>query len=203
MMPAIGGGLCQLSNALYDVALRAGCEIVERHAHSHPRAGIGRWPSGRDATVRLELTSICAFHAAVELMLQCASWSRRDLIVSLLTKTARTPARQLAWRRGQPDLAFAPDRLRRRAAAPATRPTAHFTSTAGAARWTSIAGRAAFVVDEYWPEFAAYVAATRQAQLDLLCAPNLRRWSRDGCRRSVSLKAARWQGGDALAGLAV
>ncbi|TMJ35729.1 MAG: hypothetical protein E6G87_11825 [Alphaproteobacteria bacterium] len=28
----IGGGLCQLSNALYEAALAAGFEIVERHA---------------------------------------------------------------------------------------------------------------------------------------------------------------------------
>ena len=34
VVPAIGGGLCQLSNALYGLALRSGAEIVERHAHS-------------------------------------------------------------------------------------------------------------------------------------------------------------------------
>ena len=34
IIPAIGGGLCQLSNALYDAALSAGFEIIERHAHT-------------------------------------------------------------------------------------------------------------------------------------------------------------------------
>ena len=34
MVPSVGGGLCQLSNALYGLALESGCEIVERHAHS-------------------------------------------------------------------------------------------------------------------------------------------------------------------------
>ena len=34
MVASTGGGLCQLSNALYEVALQAGCRIVERHAHS-------------------------------------------------------------------------------------------------------------------------------------------------------------------------
>lgn len=34
MVPSIGGGLCQLSNAIYDAALRSGLEIVERHRHS-------------------------------------------------------------------------------------------------------------------------------------------------------------------------
>ena len=37
MIPTIGGGLCQLTNALSRVAHRAGMEIVERHSHSvHP-----------------------------------------------------------------------------------------------------------------------------------------------------------------------
>jgi vancomycin resistance protein VanW len=31
---SMGGGLCQLSNALYWVALHIGCDIVERHRHS-------------------------------------------------------------------------------------------------------------------------------------------------------------------------
>ena len=46
----VGGGLCQLSNALYEVAVLAGFEIVERHAHSRIVAG-SRAAAGRDATV--------------------------------------------------------------------------------------------------------------------------------------------------------
>jgi vancomycin resistance protein YoaR len=37
MIPTVGGGLCQLTNALSRVAHQAGMEIVERHSHSvHP-----------------------------------------------------------------------------------------------------------------------------------------------------------------------
>ena len=37
MIPTIGGGLCQLTNALSRVSHQAGMEIVERHSHSvHP-----------------------------------------------------------------------------------------------------------------------------------------------------------------------
>src|SRR3984893_2592582 len=50
LVPAAGGGLCQLSNALYDAALQAGCEIVERHAHSRIVVGSAAG-AGRDATV--------------------------------------------------------------------------------------------------------------------------------------------------------
>lgn len=50
LVASIGGGLCQLSNALYAVALDAGAEIVERHAHSQTVPG-SQAEAGRDATV--------------------------------------------------------------------------------------------------------------------------------------------------------
>jgi hypothetical protein len=50
MIPAIGGGLCQLSNALYQVATDAGCEIIERHPHSRVVPGSAT-EARRDATV--------------------------------------------------------------------------------------------------------------------------------------------------------
>ncbi len=50
MIASVGGGLCQLSNALYSAALNAGCEIVERHAHSQVVPG-SLAELGRDATV--------------------------------------------------------------------------------------------------------------------------------------------------------
>jgi vancomycin resistance protein VanW len=37
MIPSVGGGICQLTNALSRVAHRSGMEIVERHSHTvHP-----------------------------------------------------------------------------------------------------------------------------------------------------------------------
>lgn len=50
LISSVGGGLCQLSNALYEAALQAGFEIVERHAHSRVVPG-SRAQLGRDATV--------------------------------------------------------------------------------------------------------------------------------------------------------
>jgi hypothetical protein len=50
IIPSIGGGLCQLSNALYDAALTAQLEVVERHAHSERVPG-SMALAGRDATV--------------------------------------------------------------------------------------------------------------------------------------------------------
>ena len=65
IVPTIGGGLCQLSNALYDAGLRAGFEIVERHAHTAVIAGTLA-EQGRDATifwnyVDLQMRSSAAF----------------------------------------------------------------------------------------------------------------------------------------------
>ena len=50
LVPSIGGGLCQLSNALYDAALRAGLQVVERHRHTQVVPG-SLAESDRDATV--------------------------------------------------------------------------------------------------------------------------------------------------------
>ncbi len=50
IVPNVGGGLCQISNALYDAALKANFEIVERHAHTQIIAG-SLAETGRDATV--------------------------------------------------------------------------------------------------------------------------------------------------------
>jgi hypothetical protein len=50
MIATIGGGLCQLSNALYEAAIDAGLEVVERHAHTRIVPG-SRAAAGRDATV--------------------------------------------------------------------------------------------------------------------------------------------------------
>lgn len=51
IIPTIAGGICQLSNALYDAALKAGFEIKERHRHSKVIKG-SLAEQGRDATVK-------------------------------------------------------------------------------------------------------------------------------------------------------
>ncbi len=49
---SMGGGLCQLSGLIYNLALLAGCEITERFNHSIDAYGESRYiPLGRDATV--------------------------------------------------------------------------------------------------------------------------------------------------------
>jgi hypothetical protein len=43
-----GGGICQLATSIYNAALEAGMEIIERHPHSR---AVGYVPPGRDATI--------------------------------------------------------------------------------------------------------------------------------------------------------
>jgi len=50
LIPTSGGGLCQLSNALYDCALKSACTIEERHAHTQIVPG-SMADMNRDATV--------------------------------------------------------------------------------------------------------------------------------------------------------
>ena len=181
MMPAIGGGLCQLSNALYDVALQAGCRIIERHAHSVRVPGSAA-AEGRDATVAWNYVDL-RFAAEHEMMLS-VRLSRRDLNVSLLKRAAkaRTPVAVEA------PVAFAPDPEVENCGACDQTGCAFHEHRERPSR--AVAGRAAFVVDEFWPELAAYVAETRQAR-DLLCAPTLRRWTSEGFGEVFE---ARWQG---------
>ncbi len=51
IVPTIAGGLCQLSNALYDAALEANFEIIERHKHTKIIPG-SLAEKDRDATVK-------------------------------------------------------------------------------------------------------------------------------------------------------
>lgn len=50
MIASVGGGLCQVTNLLYQAAMDAGFEIIERHAHSRIVPGSSA-ALGQDATV--------------------------------------------------------------------------------------------------------------------------------------------------------
>ncbi len=50
LVPGLGGGLCQVSSTLYNAALLANLDIVERYSHS---LTIGYLPVGRDATISI------------------------------------------------------------------------------------------------------------------------------------------------------
>ncbi len=161
IVPATGGGLCQLSNALYDMALTAGCEIVERHAHSRRVPG-SRAAQGRDATVAWNYVDL-RFRSARPLLL-CVRLDAHELIVELRAPDGEAPR------------ATVPSRDAPRADAESCETcdeTACFRHGAAASE-----GRKAWLVDEFWPEFDAHIAAGK-SERDLLCLPlDGKRWRR-------------------------
>ncbi len=189
MVRAVGGGLCQLSNALYDVALKAGCAILERHGHSRIVAGSAA-ALGRDATVAWNYVDL-RFAAARDLML-LVRLDREALVVEL---RARPADRERASGQGPADLS----NLARHGADNCADcdETDCFLHEHGRRSHPTPVSRTAFLVDEAWPEFQAYVAAVKRPE-DVLALPldgarwrlERYRWDRRGFAGVVEAPAA-------------
>ncbi len=148
MVASTGGGLCQLSNALYEVALQAGCRIVERHTHSRIVPG-SLAAEGRDATVAWNYVDL-RFAAERDLRLS-VRLDRDTLTVRLLG--AEEPVARM---RPAPRAIGVPLILARSCASCGE--TECFMHEGDAP--TADIRRQAFLVDEAWPEFKAYVRET-------------------------------------------
>jgi len=156
IIPSVGGGLCQLSNALYDAALTAGLEIVERHAHTQVIAG-SLAETGRDATVFWNYVDL-RFRAAGRLRIE-AEMDAEQLVVRFRAHaeaTAATPA---------PGSCKQPALMGNCITCNMTECFRHAPQLA-----FSATERRAFLVDEYWPEHDAYITSQRRAG-DLLAVP--------------------------------
>lgn len=63
VVQSTGGGLCQISGLIYNLALESGLEIRERHPHSIDAYGERRYlPLGRDATVAWVSKDLCFYN---------------------------------------------------------------------------------------------------------------------------------------------
>ncbi|MFS8877336.1 VanW family protein [Synechococcus sp. H55.11] len=85
-LDSVGGGICQVSSSLYNAALLAGLEVVERHPHYRPVESV---PPGLDATVWYGLADLKLrnpFPWPVRLHLQIRG---QNLIVSVLGRGSR------------------------------------------------------------------------------------------------------------------
>jgi len=158
IVPNIGGGLCQISNALYDAALQANFEIVERHAHTQVIAG-SLAETGRDATVfwnyvDLRFRSPNAFRIEAKL-------GKDHLRVTFKgekqqTKTLFQISKRAALHSPQPG------------SCATCGVESCFRSLPADANLDF--GRTAFLLDEYAPEFDEYVQNVRTAK-DFLFVP--------------------------------
>lgn len=152
IIPAIGGGLCQLSNALYDAALKACLEIVERHAHNQVIPG-SLAEIDRDATVFWNYVDL-RFRTQEPLRIEAVMDDRtlrvRFHTVSQLVIDA--PAIALPLSPANSCLSCG------------------VSSCFRQQQPTVLAGRTAYLVDDYWPEFDRYIQSTRTAR-DYLFLP--------------------------------
>jgi len=169
LVASTGGGLCQLSNALFDVALKSGAEIVERHAHSRRVPGSAA-QFGRDATVAWNYVDF-RFKAPQDLMLR-SILTDKELVLQIYGKVSRPGIDWAVERIDSPDIA---------AFLPAANDCGSCSQT-GCHRHDGDAprseGRTAFLLDEAWPEFRAYVRE-RKSRNDLLGIPlDGKRWNR-------------------------
>jgi len=189
IIPSTGGGLCQLSNALYDAALKAGFEIVERHSHTKVIEG-SLAEVGRDATVfwnyiDLRFRSRSAFYIEAKL-------TSDKLKVEIYAEKAKQKKPVELLRRSK-----AIDVLN--SCATCGVDECHRVVTSGSGRGEF--GKTAFLVDEFWPEHDDYIQDMR-SKSDTLMIPidgdRFRRanyaWSTDGfarVRQSIFATAVR------------
>lgn len=151
VIPSVGGGLCQLSNALYDAALKAGFEIVERHAHTQVIPG-SLAEVGRDATVFWNYVDL-RFRAATAFRIE-ADMDADHLVLrfrALAAETAALPPLPKSYSRGLkgkgPNNCLSCNVVQ------------CFRHVPPAA---AQAGEAAFLLDGFVPEFDAHVQAARR-----------------------------------------
>ena len=164
VIPAIGGGLCQLSNMLYGLALMSHCEILERHAHSvkMPNAPI------HDATVAWnyidlrfrvkQRTKIVAAMSADELILE---FQYDQPISTALRTTEETTSPGLAP-----------------AESCETCNETNCFRHIGKSGVQPIRETTAYIVDVYWPEFGQYVDRAKQSCDVLMLPVDGKRWKR-------------------------
>src|SRR5215471_19276128 len=175
LIPTIGGGLCQLSNALYQCALESGFEIIERHAHSQVVPGSAA-EYGMDATVfwnyvDLRFRSTSAFRIE-------ASLAGGRLIVRFKragrfkSEEPERPAhrtltlvRSNSTAQSRASLTLPVMRSNPAGQSPASCASCGVLScfrNEDAQPRESNHGKTAYLVDEYWPEFDEFVTSTRK-----------------------------------------
>jgi hypothetical protein len=179
LIPSVGGGLCQLSNSLYDLALQSGCEILERHAHSVAVPGSAA-EQGRDATV---------FWNYVDLRFRPR---QNTLITSVLTRN------ELVLRFWGRQRLISIGGLQSETRKASFINTCTDCGVSGCFRHvlpqaSKFSDRTAFLVEECWPEFEQY-ARQIMSEMDDLFLPYRSRfkatgryeWNNEGYRRTIA-----------------
>jgi VanW like protein len=160
LIPSVGGGLCQLSNTLYSLALNTGTEILERHAHTQIIPG-SLAEIGQDATVFWNYVDL---RFRVYEALRIEAFLTSDVLVVRFKgqKIATDPQPKVSTPQAQPFI----DPTHQCDTCNITACIRHIPQTAS----QKSLGRTAYLVDEYWPEFDRYIQTHRTTR-DLLALP--------------------------------
>jgi len=153
----VGGGLCQLSNALYDAALKANFEIVERHPHSKVVEG-SLAEIGRDATVFWNYIDL-RFRSSFDFHIKAKLTSDKLRIEIYADHKSEKRAVNIARQAKAVDLLNS-------CASCGVDDCHRVVRDNGRERF----GRTAFLVDDFWPEFNEYISNRRTAA-DTLMMP--------------------------------
>ena len=144
LIPTIAGGLCQLSNALFDAAKKANFEIIERHRHTAVVKG-SLAEQNRDATVKWNYVDL-RFRPEVDVRIEAkltkdafiitfksnGDLDRKLIISDLLTKP--TPINDCYSCGNAACVKHVPKKI--------LQPKA---------------GKTTYILDNYWPEFDTYI----------------------------------------------
>ncbi len=153
LIASVGGGLCQMSNALYAAAVDAGLEIVERHAHTQIVPG-SLAEQGRDATVFWNYVDLRFRHHADFTI--CVSLSEDQLLVQIRLKQAKDLPAYVSTPRRTGSGTFIPVRSEESAHdCVACEQTACVDNIKPSpSEW-----RTAYLLDAVWPEYDRWIAA--------------------------------------------
>lgn len=166
VIPTTGGGLCQLSGALLEVALSVGCELVERHRHTALPADVAYDPR-RDATLFWNYVDL-RFRTPLPILFECYL-TGDALVVRVRGKSPQATTVQIESAPTQ----RTPPRIG--ASCYTCFKTACMRQCDPAKENNADPRRTAFLIDEPQPEFEAYVGGLiRTSDQLLMQAPS---WS--------------------------
>jgi hypothetical protein len=144
IIPTSGGGLCQLSGSLLEVALAAGFDVMERHTHTALPQDVPRLPQ-RDATLFWNYVDL-RFRSQVPVLIECFL-TDSALVLRVRGKTPRAPLLMVTQ---IVEAGPRPSRIESCVTCEQTECSRHVEVKFSG-------GKTAFLLEDYQPEFARYV----------------------------------------------
>ena len=159
VVPTTGGGLCQLSGSLLEVALSVDCELIERHCHTALPADVAYDPR-RDATLFWNYVDL-RFRTPVPILFECYL-TGEALVVRVRGKSpqATTVRIESEPKQGTP--------LRIGSSCYTCFKTSCLLQCDPAKEDDAGGRRTAFLIDEPQPEFEAYIGGLIRSRDQLL-----------------------------------